>query len=176
MFLGFTGILPFLGIIPARIAERKGRSGFGWWIYGTTLFVVALPHALILKEKDDAAEFIDKFRPCPSCSKTIRSDAGFCRFCKHAVPLGERLDEDASTASLIRSLNARDTDVREKAIILLGDRGPSAYEALPALRRLCDDSTRRIRIRAEWAVERVDTDESSSRRSLESRIEDTANG
>jgi hypothetical protein len=174
MFLGFTGILPFLGIIPARIAERKGRSGFGWWIYGTTMFVVALPNALVLKDRDDAAEFVDAFRPCPSCSKTIRSDARYCRFCKRNVPLGERLDEDASTASLIRSLNARDTDTREKAIILLGDRGPSAREALPQLRRLCDDSIRRIRIRAEWAVERIGADESTSRRSLGSRIEDAA--
>jgi hypothetical protein len=156
MFLGFTGILPFLGIIPARIAERKGRSGFGWWIYGTTMFVVALPHALLLQDKTDLADFIDEFRACPSCAKTIRADATYCRFCKHAVPTGERLGEDAPTASLIRALNRRDADIREKAIILLGDRGPSAQEALPELRRLLDDSTRRIRIRAEWAVERID--------------------
>jgi hypothetical protein len=156
MFLGFTGVLPLLGVIPAWIAERKGRSGFGWWIYGTTMFVVALPHALLLEDTDDAVDFVDEFRPCPSCARTIRADATYCLFCKHHVPLGERLDEDASTASLIRSLDARDTDTREKAIIILGDRGLSAKEALPQLRRLCDDSTRRIRIRAEWAVERID--------------------
>ncbi|HEV8448639.1 MAG TPA: HEAT repeat domain-containing protein [Gemmatimonadaceae bacterium] len=156
MFLGFTGILPFLGVIPAWIAERKGRSGFGWWVYGTTMFVIALPHALMLKDADDLAEFIDELRPCPSCAKTIRADATYCRFCKHAVPPGERLDDDASNASLIRSLASRDDNTREKAIILLGDRGPWAKEALPQLRTLLDDSSRRVRIRAEWAVERID--------------------
>jgi len=160
MFLGFTGVLPFLGVIPAWIAERKGRSGFGWWLYGTTMFVVALPHALLLEDRDDTVEFVDEFRPCPVCAKTIRADATYCRSCKHNVPLGERLDEDASTGSLIRSLSARDNGIREKAIILLGDRGASAKESLPELRRLCEDSTRRIRIRAEWAVERITSDAS----------------
>ena len=40
MILGFGGIFPFLGIIPAMIAERKGRRGFVWWVYGTTLFII----------------------------------------------------------------------------------------------------------------------------------------
>ena len=167
MFLGFTGLLPFLGIIPARIAERKGRSGFGWWIYGTTMFVVALPHALLLDDKDDeSVEYIDDLRPCPSCAKTIRTDATYCRHCKRAVPTGERLDKDAATASLIRALNARNDNAREKAIILLGDRGSAAKEALPQLRTLLADSSRRLRIRAEWAVERI-ADEAADARWLD---------
>jgi hypothetical protein len=53
VILGFGGILPFLGVIPAMIAERKGRRGFVWWIYGTVLFILALPHALILDDLID---------------------------------------------------------------------------------------------------------------------------
>src|SRR5262249_29676663 len=111
--------------------------------------------ALMLKERDDTVDFIDEFRPCPSCGKDLRADATYCRSCKRAVPTGERLDEDASTASLIRCLRARDESTLEKAVILLGDRGPSAKEALPELRRLVDEATWRVRIRAEWAVQRI---------------------
>jgi hypothetical protein len=157
MFLGFTGILPFLGTIPAWIAERKGRSGFAWWLYGTTLFVVALPHALMLEDADDAPESADAFRPCPVCAEPIRTGATFCRFCKHPVPVGERLDESASTPFLIENLRSLDDRAREKAIILLGDRGPSEKEAIPLLRAMLEDPNRRIRIRAEWALERIDS-------------------
>lgn len=41
--------LVLLGLIPASIARLKGRSFFVWWIYGAALFIVALPHALIMK-------------------------------------------------------------------------------------------------------------------------------
>lgn len=33
-----------IGVIPAMIAKKKGRSFIGWYIYGVLLFVVALPH------------------------------------------------------------------------------------------------------------------------------------
>jgi hypothetical protein len=156
MFIGFTGLLPFLGTIPAWIAERKGRSGFAWWLYGTTLFVVALPHALMLEDADDAPESADAFRPCPVCAEPIRTDATHCRFCKHDVPRGERLDESASTAFLIENLRSLDDRVREKAIILLGDRGASEREAVPLLRTMLEGPNRRIRIRAGWALERIE--------------------
>lgn len=48
--LFFFVILPILlGLIPAFIAESKGRSFGAWWVYGSLLWVIALPHALIMK-------------------------------------------------------------------------------------------------------------------------------
>src|SRR5258706_2044277 len=38
-----------LGLIPAYIAHRKGRSFGLWWIYGAMLFIIALFHSLMLK-------------------------------------------------------------------------------------------------------------------------------
>jgi cytochrome c-type biogenesis protein len=38
-----------LGIIPAIIAHRKGRSFLDWWLFGTFLFPVALIMALRIK-------------------------------------------------------------------------------------------------------------------------------
>ena len=41
--------LGLLGLIPATIAHRRGRSFFDWWLFGTGLFPLALPMALRLK-------------------------------------------------------------------------------------------------------------------------------
>ena len=69
---GTDGILfPFLviaclGIITGLIAESKGRSFLGWWVYGAALFIVALPHAILLKPNTDG-----DFRKCPFCVWSI---------------------------------------------------------------------------------------------------------
>jgi hypothetical protein len=39
-------ILAVIGLIPAAIARHKGRNFFLWWLYGTVIWIVALPHAL----------------------------------------------------------------------------------------------------------------------------------
>ena len=47
------GILIFailIGLIPAAIAQSKGRNFIAWWIYGAAIFIVALPHSLMLKK------------------------------------------------------------------------------------------------------------------------------
>lgn len=44
-----------LGLIPAAIASKKGRSFATWWFFGAMLFIVALPMALMMKPKDETA-------------------------------------------------------------------------------------------------------------------------
>jgi hypothetical protein len=39
-----------IGLLPAAIANSKGHSFFGWWVYGFLLFIIALPHALLLEK------------------------------------------------------------------------------------------------------------------------------
>ena len=48
--------LVLLGLIPALIAYRKGRSFGTWWIFGATLFPVALPMALLLTPQVPAVQ------------------------------------------------------------------------------------------------------------------------
>lgn len=40
-----------LGLIPAIIALRKGRSFWTWWVYGAVLFFIALPHAILIEKR-----------------------------------------------------------------------------------------------------------------------------
>jgi hypothetical protein len=47
--LEFLVIATLIGLLPAYLAQQKGRSFGLWWIYGALLFIVALPHALVMK-------------------------------------------------------------------------------------------------------------------------------
>ena len=84
-------VAALLGLIPAMIARRKGRQFVLWWVYGLLLFIVALPHALLLKpeltriEEQQAAQGLKK---CPFCAEMIKPDARVCRYCGRDLPAG----------------------------------------------------------------------------------------
>ena len=71
----FISVLPLilLGLIPAAIARSKGRSFGWWWLYGSVLFVIALPHALLLRPLNDIPGALfktksDVVRKCLQCN------------------------------------------------------------------------------------------------------------
>lgn len=85
---GVLAIVILLGLIPAVIARRKGRSLALWWFYGATLFIVALPHALVLKHDLGAVEarqVADGMKKCAFCAEMIKPDAAVCRYCGREV-------------------------------------------------------------------------------------------
>jgi hypothetical protein len=86
----FIIIIACLGVVTGLIARSKGRSFFGWWLYGAALFIVALPHILIIKGNTQEAErrqlATGESKRCPFCAELIKTEAQVCRFCSRDLP------------------------------------------------------------------------------------------
>ena len=52
-----------IGLFPASITNTKGRYVFLCWLYGALLFIVALPHALLLAPIEKLYDSVSQPKP-----------------------------------------------------------------------------------------------------------------
>lgn len=84
-FMFFILVLAILlGLVPAAIAQSKGRDFFLWWVYGAAFWIVALPHSLIMKADQHSLEargLQNGQKKCPFCAELVREEATVCKHC-----------------------------------------------------------------------------------------------
>jgi|GEM_PF-2209457 hypothetical protein len=77
----FIFLLWLVGLIPGIISYKKGRNFFNWWMYGHLLFIVALPHALLLRETEDSLINKGILKKCSYCAEAVKKEAKVCKHC-----------------------------------------------------------------------------------------------
>ncbi len=79
-------LIPILiGLLTAIIAQSKGKSFFGWWLYGAMTPPFALLYAIFLPKENKTGHNKTDLLQCPHCQEMIPADASHCRVCQKKI-------------------------------------------------------------------------------------------
>lgn len=81
----FLLLAAIIGLIPAYIAYKKGRSFFLWWFFGLLLWIVAMPCALLMKSDPYGVAKIEGLIQCEYCAEWVKKEALICKYCKTEI-------------------------------------------------------------------------------------------
>ncbi len=99
--MGMFLLLAVLALIPAMIAQKKGRSALLWWVFGVLLFIVALPASIIIKPLEAQATG----KKCPKCAEFVKEEALICKHCGSDVT---SIDVSPIEATVIQDESEKD--------------------------------------------------------------------
>ena len=106
--------LLLLSVIPAYIAQTKGKSFGAWYVYGLFLLPITFVHSLIL-DRDD--------RKCPHCAELVKLEATVCKHCGSELEVTTALEAMPLTQEEIdieRSKTKKETSAILMPLILGG--------------------------------------------------------
>ena len=95
MFFGWFATLAVISVIPAWIAQTKGRSFWGWWIYALFLWPITLIHSVVISadtKELEKRQIQSGNKKCPACAEIIKAEAKICKHCGTEQEIAEETD------------------------------------------------------------------------------------
>jgi len=125
-----------IGLIPAVIANGKGRSFGLWWIYGSLFFIVALIHSLVMKADQEALGNVR----CQKCKEYVRRDATVCKYCHND------LTQVVANSDFSQRLSMPQMKVRKKEFVEapITRRCPICSESFEVQTKICPHCQRAV--------------------------------
>ena len=151
VILNMSGILvvaALIGLIPAIIANKKGHSFFVWWLFGSGVFILALPLSIILKPNKEELERRlgeEGLIKCPFCAEMVKEEAMVCKFCKSSLKTKEELElyKENKAKEAVMNLSQKDSARLRKNWTIKVDAKdglwmcPSCFERNKELQSVC---------------------------------------
>lgn len=108
-------VLAMLAVIPAFVAESRGRSFVAWYFYGFFLWIVAVIHAACLRPNAVALRN-QGLEQCPFCREWMAGDALVCPHCRTSHPQAQQRVDAANAKAAADLKRLADDEARRERL------------------------------------------------------------